>query len=287
MNFQGNAKRLKQLIDLAITEDDCHRDITTNNLISPSQKAEATIKLKQDAVVSGVFLAKMILARFDPKIIVKPLCQDGERVKKGSSVLIFRGQATAILKTERVILNFLSHLSGIATKTREAVDLVKGYKVTIFDTRKTIPGLRDLEKFAVHCGGGENHRLNLSEMAMIKDNHYTVLGSRSLQTVVHKIKTQTQKKVEVEVENLRQLTDALNSKADIILLDNFSLPQLKEAVKFVKGKMRNDRPLLEASGGITLKNLKSIAQTGVDRISLGALTHSVSAVDFSLDLKKI
>ncbi len=287
MKFRGNPQRLKALIDTAIAEDDCVHDITTNALVRSSQKARALIRAKQNAVVCGTFLAPFILRKFDKSVQVSTVVSDGRRVKKGEVVLTINGRAHAILKAERIILNFLSHLSGIATQTRRAVELVKGHKVDILDTRKTTPGLRELEKFAVICGGGKNHRFDLSEMAMVKDNHHACLGKDyTIEQVVRKIRRKSSKKIEIEVENFKQLAQALEAKADIILLDNFSPAALKRAVKLVKKNSRGKKPLLEASGGVTLSNLKIIAQTGVDRISLGALTHSVDAIDFSLDLKR-
>lgn len=283
MNFKGDAGSLKRLIDASIAEDGCSRDITTNNLIASSQEAEAIIKAKENAVVCGAFLARIILKRFDSKINVKILVCDGKKVKKGKPVLRIRGKAQAILKSERIILNFLSHLSGIATKTSEAVSLAKGSKAVILDTRKTTPGLRDLEKYAVRCGGAHNHRMNLSEMAMIKDNHWVFIPkAMSLKEAVRKIKVSSGKRVEVEVDTLKQLPAAIEAKADVILLDNMNTRELRRAVSMLK-KISGKKPLLEASGGVTLNNLKQIAKTGVDRISLGALTHSVDAIDMSME----
>lgn len=285
MIFKGNKKRLNQLINAAIAEDDCVHDITTDNLIPSAQSATAVITVKEPAVICGLFLAKDILCRFDKRITCKILVKEGRAVKRNTAVLSIKGRLQAILKAERIVLNFISHLSGIATKTRTAVNMVKKTKAVVLDTRKTTPGLRELEKYAVICGGGTNHRLNLSSMAMIKDNHLDFFADAlSLQEAVGKIKSRTKKRVEVEIDRIGQLEQALASKADIILLDNMSVAQMRRAVKIVS-KMKGKRPLLEASGGIALKNLKSVAQSGVDRISLGSLTHSADAINISLELK--
>ena len=224
-------------------------------------------------------MAKAVFKQLDPKLQFKPLAQDGDRVKAGTIVARLEGDGRSLLKGERVALNFLQNLSGIATLTARFVETVKGTMAVILDTRKTTPGLRALEKYAVRMGGGRNHRMNLSDGILIKDNHLALAGY--LKAALEKVKEKAPRgfKVEVETTNFEEIEAALSARADIILLDNMTPPQLKEAVRLING-----RALTEASGGVHLNNLREIAETGVDFISIGALTHSAPAVDMSMDI---
>jgi len=270
---------LHDIVRRALKEDLASGDITTRLLFPKAVKAKAVIQAKQEGIVAGLPVVKMVFERVDPKLRCKPIVREGARVKPGTIVAHLHGDGRSILKGERVALNFLQHLSGIATLTAQFVEAVKGTKTKILDTRKTTPGLRVLEKYAVRMGGGQNHRMNLSDGLLIKDNHIALAGS--LKKAVHLAKKNMPRgfKVEVEATNLREVEHAVASKADIILLDNMTVSQLKEAV------MRTEnRALTEASGGINLKNVFQIASAGVDFISIGALTHSAPALDFSLEL---
>ena len=268
--------RLKSFIREALNEDIGRKDITTEAIIPKNKFVKAVLVAKEDCVVCGLHIAGLVFKLKDKNIKFKPQVKDGQNLKKGKVLVEVLGRAQSILIAERVALNFVSLLSGIATSTREYVERVKPYKVKIMDTRKTIPGLRELEKYAVRIGGGYNHRMRLDEIILIKDNHWKVTGS-----YLNLPKFTENYQVELEVKNLKEFIQALKLKPDIIMLDNMSIKDMRKAVK-----IRNYRlPKLEASGGITLKNVKKIASTGVDMISIGALTHSVNSVDISLEIK--
>lgn len=271
--------RIQTLIELALQEDIGTGDITTEALFGQETKStSAFVVAKQDLVVSGLEIAKRVFLTVDPHLVWERYCEDGNFLKKGSTLAKVSGCFQNILKAERTALNFLQHLSGIATLTRRYVEAVKKYPVKILDTRKTLPGFRALEKHAVRCGGGKNHRLGLYDRYLIKDNHLT---GTSIADAVSKAKAHNVNKVKIEVEIDRwdQIESAIASGADVLLLDNFSPKDLKKAVQQVKGRVP-----LEASGGITLENVLEYAKTGVDFISIGALTHSAPAADISLEI---
>lgn len=284
MNYY-NKLDTREIINEALKEDIATKDITTNAFVPKDKFINGIILAKEDCVVCGLAVASCVFKKLDKNIKFKDLVRDGAMVKKGKAIARISGRARSILTAERVALNFLSLLCGISTKTRKFVQAVKPFKARIIDTRKTLPGLRVLEKYAVRIGGGYNHRMSLDEMVMIKDNHLKVLGSRfwvrGLENKLRGIKT------EIEVNTLKEFNKALKLKPDIIMLDNMSISDMKRAVKIrnnLKPITNNLTPKLEASGCITLKNVKQIASTGVDMISVGALTHSVNSIDISLEI---
>lgn len=292
---------IREIIKQALKEDIGRNDITTELVVPKEQFAKAVILAKDDFIVCGLDCARRAFILVDKKVKFKSEVYEGQYVRKGKVIAHVEGKAASILKAERTALNFLSFLSGVATRTRGYVNAVKPYKVKIVDTRKTIPGLRQLQKYAVKIGGGYNHRMNLEEMVLIKDNHIKVTRSplrlrsgqaghqvTSKKNTVQEIRLKIPKgmKVEIEVENLQQFKEALKEKPDILMLDNMRIDDIRKAVK-----IRNTLyplpftrlPKLEASGGITLENVRKFAATGVDMISIGALTHSVNSVDTSLE----
>jgi len=275
------ASALHRLFKQALKEDVGFGDITTRTLFPKSIQAKAVIQAKQEGILAGLPVAKAVFKQVDLKLRFKLIVRDGDRVKPGMIIAHLQGDGRSILKGERVALNFLQHLSGVATLTAQFVEAVKGTKAKVLDTRKTTPGLRTLEKYAVRMGGGQNHRMNLSNGLLIKDNHIALAESLSKAVQQAKRKAPRGFKVEVEATNLKEVEEAILAKADIILLDNMAVSQLKEAVTRING-----RALTEASGGINLKNVREIASTGVDFISIGALTHSAAALDFSLEIHR-
>lgn len=290
MNYIKEAQS-KDIIKQALKEDIGKRDITTEYIIPKDKFIKAVLVAKENCVVCGVNLAGLVFKLKDKGIKFKPQVKDGEQIKKGKVLARFEGKAQSILTAERVALNFVSLLSGIASQTREYVERIKPYKTKIMDTRKTIPGLRALEKYAVRIGGGYNHRMRLDEMLLVKDNHLAascvVRRASCVRVIIETVKKRKPKDVtlEVEVKNLREFKEALKAKPDIIMLDNMKLSDIKKAVLMKRDTqyaIRNTQ--LEASGGVTLKNVKKIASTGIDFISIGALTHSVDSVDISLDV---
>lgn len=272
------------IIREALKEDFAKKDITTDILIPDAKIVQAYIIAKQKAVVCGIPLVKDVFKAIDKNIRLKAYIKDGSSVSNNTKIISLRGKAKSILKAERIALNFLGHLSGVATQTRKFVDLVKPYKAKIYDTRKTLPGLRILEKYAVICGGGNNHRKGLKDMILVKDNHLSVLKDSSLINVVKLAQRKRPKKarIEIEVENLREYQDAALARPDIIMLDNMTPSEVKTIAKIRKDY--NLHHQLEVSGNIDLKNVRSYAATGVERISVGALTHSAGSVDFSLKI---
>lgn len=270
---------LNDLIKRALEEDIGHGDITTENLIPHEHQSCGEFIAKQEGVLAGIEVARAVFAYLDGSIAFEALKQDGDLLKKGEVIARVRGRTRSLLMGERLALNFLQRMSGIASKTYRMAQLVKPYPAVLVDTRKTTPGLRFLEKYAVSVGGGRNHRFGLYDGVMIKDNHIKAAGG--IRSAVEKIRDKVPHtiKIEVEVENLEQLAEALEAGADIILLDNMSLDMMKKAVAMAKGKA-----LLEASGGINEDNIREIAATGVDFISSGALTHSASSLDISFNL---
>ena len=269
--------KYKNLVLKALEEDIGEGDITTDAIIDPKTKAFAEIKAKQDLVIPGLEIAEHVFALLNPKSEWKNLRDDGDFVKRGTLLATVEGSAAAILKGERSALNFLQHLSGIATLTRQFVEAVKGTKVKILDTRKTTPGWRELEKYAVKMGGGHNHRAGLYDRYLIKNNHIDAAGS--LSKAVEKVFKKKKKDllIEVEVRNFEELKMALEYPIDIVLLDNFEPEAVKGAMRLAHGKVK-----FEVSGGITLENVRLYAATGVDFISVGSLTHSAPAADIHL-----
>lgn len=271
-------KLTRQIIDLALTEDRVHDDVTTNSLMDYDHNVTAHVTAKANGVISGTHVFTTAFFTVDPDVRIKILKQDGDTVTKGDVVLEIAGRESSILKAERTALNFLQRLSGIATMTRQYVDELKPTGTTLLDTRKTTPGMRYLEKKAVVHGGGTNHRLNLEDMAMVKDNHITMAGT--ITNAVNKIReTFPGKKIEVEVKNLTELEEALSLNVEMIMLDNFSPDLLDRAVKIT-----NKRAKLEVSGNVTLENIREKAVPGIDYISVGALTHSFKSLDLSLNV---
>jgi len=270
---------LRNLVAQALAEDLEAGDLTTRLLFPKFIPAEAVIVAKQASVLAGLPVAMAVFKRVDSKIKFKPVARDGDRVQSGTIIARLMGDGRSLLKGERVALNFLQHLSGIATLTARFVEAVRGTKSTILDTRKTTPGLRALEKYAVRMGGGRNHRMNLSDGILIKDNHISLAGELRAAVQQTKLKAPRRFKVEVETTNLKEIEAALSGRADIILLDNMTIPQLKEAVHLIDGQA-----MTEVSGGVHLNNVREIAITGVDFISIGALTHSAPAVDINMDI---
>jgi nicotinate-nucleotide pyrophosphorylase (carboxylating) len=262
-----------------LKEDMTSGDITTDSLIDEESFSKGEFIAKEDGIIAGLEIMKRVFFIVDAGIIIDCRVKDGDRVKKGEVLAVIKGKAHYILKGERVALNLLQKMSGIATETAKYADALQGLKTRMVDTRKTTPGLRILEKYAVRVGGGYNHRFNLSEGVLIKDNHIKAIGS--IQKAVEKVKGNVPHtmKIEIEVETLEQLEEALNSGADIIMLDNMSLEMMREAVLRNKG-----RAILEASGNVNLARVRQIGETGVDIISVGAVTHSVKALDISLKL---
>jgi len=274
--------QVEEIIDRALAEDLSKGDVTTEALIPRDQRGTASIVVKSKGVLAGMEVAKRVFHRVDPKLTWKAILEDGAKVEPGDVVAEIDGSYCSILNSERVALNFLQRLSGIASETNRYAESVKGLPVRIMDTRKTTPGLRLLEKYAVRVGGGENHRMNLGDGILIKDNHLAALRSRgfTLREVVAKARQNAsrQLKIEVEVKSPQEAEEAAEAGADIIMLDNMPLEDMREAVKSVHG-----RASIEASGGITLNKVRATAETGVDFISVGALTHSAKALDISLE----
>ena len=278
-------KNLDELIVQALKEDEIANDITTDLLIRRDQISRGYIVFKENAVVCGLKIAKQILQKLDKNIQFRFLYKDGDYVRMNSKVAMITGNTRSILKGERTVLNFLMHLSGIASLTRQFVKKVGNSKVKILDTRKTLPGLRRLEKYAVRCGGGTNHRMNLEDMVLIKDNHIAAIGAHlPLAQIIQRVRRRINKPIEVEVENYTQFLEASRAHPNIILLDNMKIAAIRKMVRFHKRHILHKNIQLEASGGVTLKTVLKLAKTGVDRISIGALTHSAKAIDISLEI---
>ncbi|WP_288293283.1 carboxylating nicotinate-nucleotide diphosphorylase [uncultured Porphyromonas sp.] len=272
---------LDQLIDIAIEEDISTGDLATNALIAKGQRATALITAKADGVISGLAVAERVLETISTEeYLFEPFLQDGDRVAKGDKILKIEGTYRDLLTSERLMLNFLQRMSGIATATRQMVDLIAGTKAQLLDTRKTVPGHRLTDKLAVKHGGGTNHRMGLYDMAMIKDNHIKAAGGISKAIKQVKSTLPISVKVEVETTNLEEVQEALQGGADIIMLDNMSSEMMKEAVALI-----GNNAATEASGNITHERIREVAETGVDFISVGALTHSVRALDMSMNFE--
>ncbi|HEY2376567.1 MAG TPA: carboxylating nicotinate-nucleotide diphosphorylase [Gemmatimonadaceae bacterium] len=278
LRFPLKQQALDALVRGALDEDGAFDDLTTIATVVSERRARGTLVARENGVVCGVALALDAFRLLDPKVAIRIDVEDGVRVAKGASVLFVNGNARALLSAERVALNFLQRLSGIASLTAEFVAAVAGTEAKILDTRKTTPGWRQLEKYAVRAGGGHNHRMNLSSAVLIKDNHLAALDG-DIATAVHRARELAPEvKVEVECDDMEQVERALAAAADVIMLDNMSLDEMRSAVRHVR-----KRAILEASGGVNLGTVRGIAETGVDWISVGALTHSAPAMDLALD----
>jgi len=279
-----SAEEIRRAVQPALAEDIGSGDVTTLSTVPETAQARAEVRAREPLVVAGLALAEAAFHELSPAVQVTRATEDGHHVAEGKPLLKIAGPARALLGAERVALNFLQRLCGIATLTAQFVEAVKGTRVQILDTRKTTPGWRRLEKYAVKCGGGRNHRVGLFDMALIKDNHLAALRNESPNAIAAAVEraraAYPQLKVEVEADTLEQVEQAVAARADIILLDNMNLAQLRQAVQECK-----DRVLTEASGGVTLDSVRAIAETGVDFISVGALTHSARAVDIGLDFE--
>ena len=270
-----------EIIVNALKEDINYVDVASDYLIPEDQRDNAYFVAKEDGVLCGLSVAMRVFALLDDTFEAKLYKHDGDKIQKGDLIAEFSGKTVLLLKGERTALNLLQHMSGIATATAAAVELVKGTNAQITDTRKTLPGLRALQKYAVTCGGGKNHRFNLSDGAMLKDNHIDAGGGITNAVNALRGKLGHMVKIEVETRDLAEVREALAAGADIIMLDNMSNEMMREAVQIIDGRAKT-----EASGGITLETIAEVAKTGVDIISLGALTHSVKAFDISMKMKK-
>jgi nicotinate-nucleotide pyrophosphorylase (carboxylating) len=266
----------REIVAAALAEDLGSGDRTTDSILL-DEIGKAEIIAREEGIVAGLAVAREVFAQIDGRVIFQPYVRDGERLRPADRLVLLQGPLSGILTGERVALNFLQHLSGIATATGQAVESIRGMGARIVDTRKTTPGLRVLEKYAVRTGGGENHRLNLSDMVLIKDNHIRCAGSITEAVTRVRKRCGFTVKIEVETTTLQEVQEALMSGVQIIMLDNMSPEMMREAVRLIDG-----RALVEASGGITADRLREVAATGVDLLSLGYLTHSAPSLDLSL-----
>lgn len=269
------------LIKTALSEDINYIDSTADLLIPEDDMSSAYFTAKADGVLAGLEIALRVFTILDPEMKIKCLKKDGDRVFKGEIIAEFSGHTRLMLKAERTSLNILQHMSGIATYTRKCVDAVAGTNASITDTRKTLPGLRALQKYAVTVGGGRNHRYNLTDAAMLKDNHIDAYGGITAAVNALRKKAGHMLQIEVETRNLDEVKEALDCGVNVIMLDNMSIHEMTEACRLINGRAKT-----EASGNVTLGNIREVAETGVDIISLGALTHSVSAFDISMKWRK-
>ena len=282
--LQLSQEYLDNIISTALAEDSGAGDVTSEALIPSELQGKASILIKADGVLAGNEVARNVFLRVDPSLQFELLIKDGTRVRPGDLIATVSGKVISILKAERIALNFLQRLSGIASETARYVAETRGLPARITDTRKTTPGLRLLEKYAVSMGGGHNHRFNLSDGVLIKDNHLAALGALgiSLKDIVARARQNTPRNMEIEVEvtTVQEALDATEAGADIVMLDNMRPNEMRRVVGLFRGRVK-----IEASGGITLANVRAAALTGVDIISIGALTHSPKALDISLELE--
>jgi len=271
-------KEIDRIISFALKEDMPNGDITSESIISPDSMSKAILLAKQEGILAGIEVARRVFFKVDKSITFEKTLDDGAKIKRGDRLATIVGRSISLLKGERTALNFLQRMSGIATKTNMFVRALEGTKTKVLDTRKTTPGIRILEKYSVKVGGGENHRLNLSDMVLIKDNHLQIVGSitEAIQRARKHIKPGI--KIEVETTNLEGVKEAVLAGADLIMLDNMALESIKEIVAWVDGRV-----LLEVSGNVDLNKAHSLAEVGVDYISVGSLTHSVMAIDISME----
>lgn len=283
MGNELDVKKLQQIVEQALEEDVGSGDITTERTIPSGIEIGSYIIARQDGVVAGIPVVESVFRSVDKRLNIKKYVKEGDLVKKDQEIMEIDGFASSILLAERTALNFLSYISGIATLTRRFVDKIKDTGVTLLDTRKTIPIMRFLEKYAVKVGGGMNHRMGLYDQVLIKDNHLRILqqlGTDYVHRAITSSRRDDEGKIEIEVHNLAQAKDAVENGADILLLDNMSIEGIKEVVSLFQGKIP-----LEASGGVNLDNIEQVAKTGVDYISIGALTHSAPAIDMALEIR--
>ncbi|MFC2026972.1 carboxylating nicotinate-nucleotide diphosphorylase [Chloroflexota bacterium] len=282
--LQQNEEQIRKIIDLALAEDTGGGDITSCILLPANLAGRAVIVAKEEGILAGGDVARLVFVRVEPSLEVELLIPDGEGLKAGDRVATIGGNVAGILKAERIALNFLSRLSGVASETARYVARVKGFATIITDTRKTAPGMRLLDKYAVRIGGGQNHRLHLGDGVLIKDTHITALRAlgMSLIDIIARAKKNAPEglKIEIEVNTIAEAIEAANAGADIVLLDNMSPDQIERVVELMPAKVKT-----EASGGITLDNVHTVALAGVDTVSVGAITHSTKALDFSLELE--
>ena len=296
MQIEFDLEKIKDLVQLAIKEDIGDGDITSKIFIPDGFETEGVLIAKESGIVAGLPVAGYVLSQIDENLILTSNIEDGSRVKKGTIIGSVKGLTLSLLSAERLVLNFLQRLSGIATATNRFVERIKGYRTQIMDTRKTAPGWRYLEKYAVRVGGGINHRMGLYDQILIKDNHLKAMGSEkendAIRRLVRKAREQIENGmlIEVEVEDLCQIKDVVGAGVDIILFDNMESSKIREAVSMVKEIEKNQGAgtgkaiLTEASGNITIENVEEYANAGVDRISVGAITHSARALDISFDI---
>ena len=281
--FPLGQEELARIVRAALDEDHAFNDVSTLATVASTRRVSSAIVARSNGVVCGLPLAMEAFRQLDARTTQHVGSEDGTRVNRGTEVLCLSGYARGILSAERVALNYMQRLSGVATLTAQFVDLVRGTQVKVLDTRKTTPGWRQLEKYAVRAGGGTNHRLDLQAGVLIKDNHLAALGGDVADAITRaRALVPEGTPVEVECDSLDQVRDAISAGADWVLLDNMTLQQLDAAVKMCAGKA-----ITEASGGVTLETVRSIAETGVDRISIGALTHSAPALDLALDFEPL
>ena len=272
---------IDELIKKAITEDINYIDVSSAYLFGDDDRTEAYFVSKADGVLCGIEVALRVFSLLDSTLEYKLYKHDGDEIKAGDLIAEFNGKTLKLLEGERTALNLLQHMSGVASMTNAAVKAIEGTGSTIADTRKTLPGLRAIQKYAVTCGGGHNHRYNLSDAAMLKDNHIDAGGGITKTVKALRAKIGHTVKIEVETRTLDEVREAVEAGADIIMLDNMSLATMQEAVGIING-----RALTEASGNVTLENIKTVAEAGVNIISMGAITHSVKAFDISMRIKK-
>lgn len=268
---------MDRLIKLALEEDIGNEDVTTNSVMPEYKRGRVKLICKQDGVICGLNVFERVFKLLDEHTIVEIFVKDGDEVKKGQRLAMISGDIRVLLSGERVALNFLQRMSGIATYTRSVAKLLEGSKTKLLDTRKTTPNMRVFEKYAVRCGGGNNHRYNLSDGVLLKDNHIGAAGGVKRAVEMARAYAPFVRKIEVEVENLEMCKEALDAGADIIMLDNMSVAEMKKAVEMIGG-----RALTECSGNVTLENVARVKETGVDFVSSGALTHSAPILDLSL-----
>jgi nicotinate-nucleotide pyrophosphorylase (carboxylating) len=279
LHFPLTKKETRAIVAAALEEDDTRHDITTAATVLSDRRARCRLVARKAGVIAGLPLVAEAFEQLDKKVTIRIDHEDGSKVRPNAPVMFLSGHARGLLSAERVALNFVQHLSGIATLTAKYVEAVKGTRAHILDTRKTTPGLRLLEKYAVRAGGGLNHRMDLAAAVLIKDNHLAAVdGDIGIAVERARAVGPAGIKVEVECDNLEQVRKAIDAGVDVILLDNMGLKEMSEAVKLVEGKV-----VTEASGGVTLETVKDIAETGVNWISVGALTHSAPALDLALD----
>jgi len=271
-------EEIDRIINNALREDMPEGDVTSENVVSPDSTSKAVIQGEEEGILAGIEIVEKVFKKIDPEITIKKYFRDGHGIKKGEKLAVIQGSSISLLKGERTALNFLQRMSGIATLTQKFVNGLRGSSTILLDTRKTTPGLRILEKYAVKTGGGENHRSSLSDMVMLKDNHLRLVGD--IRTAVERARANIRPgiKIEVETTNLKEVKEAMNSGADIVMLDNMSLDKMSEVVEWVRGRIP-----LEVSGKVDLDSIKDIALLGVDYVSVGSLTHSFKSLDISMD----